>query len=123
MTDKNSKLLLQFMVEELKEDMNKQRIRIDKMEEFKNTFIDYVEKNKLLFRENTENEETEVNADILNSILNINNDIDASFKILIESYAKIGSTSSTLEKAYKENNSEVKPKGGKAPVPVGKGLF
>ena len=123
MNDKNQKLLLPFPVEELKSDMETQRAHIERNMKFKDDFLNLVESKKMLFRTNIETGLEEVNGDVLNAIMNLNDNIDTSFKTLIEAYSKIAMSSSTMEKAYKENNNEPKVKETKPDRPVGKGVF
>lgn len=125
MEDKNLKLLLPFPTEELKLDMERQRTHIEKNMQFKEEFMKLVDEKNILFRRNPDTDLEEVNGDVLNAIMNLNDNIDSSFKIMIDSYSKIAMSSSTLEKAFKENNGfDGKPKEGIKPTkPSGKGIF
>ena len=87
-------------------------------------FAETIESKNMLFKNNADTGDEEVNGDVLNAIMNLNDNIDSSFKILMDSYSKLAMSSSTMEKAFKENNFEVKTKENKPTKPIGKsGLF
>lgn len=132
MNKKNEKLLLPFMGDELHADINSQRKHLEDMIKFKERFINHIESKQMLYiktivplADNEEGESTEmeiddINDNVLNAILEVKNGVDSSFKILMESYAKLSSSSSAIEKAFKENNAEPKEK-KKSAIPTGKG--
>jgi hypothetical protein len=124
MSEKNSKLLLPFPTDKLSEDMERQRNHIENNMNFKEDFLKTIESKNMLFKNNADTGDEEVNGDVLNAIMNLNDNIDSSFKILMDSYSKLAMSSSTMEKAFKENNFEVKTKENKPTKPIGKsGLF
>jgi len=101
MSEKNSKLLLPFPTDKLSEDMERQRNHIENNMNFKEDFLKTIESKNMLFKNNADTGDEEVNGDVLNAIMNLNDNIDSSFKILMDSYSKLAMSSSTMEKAFK----------------------
>lgn len=121
MNEKNTKLLLPFPVTQLNEDIETQRKHLRDMIEFKERFVTKVETDELLFGENAETGKTEVNDDFFNAVMHLNDNINNIYRSLIDSYSKVAVSSSSMEKAFKENNNAVEDKKGKKSV--GKTLF
>jgi hypothetical protein len=109
---------LKFPIDKLLEDLEMQRKYIRKMIDFKNKITDRIDKDDLLFVEvetdiagenNETTDEIEIDKNIVNTVINLNDSISASFETLNNTYHKFSKNIETIQKAIKINNDS-KPK-------------